>query len=144
MLDIGCGAVANPEPDHSRWKTTQDAQIPEVSVFRHNDVAVVTRIPPDIVVGCALQADQRDVRSPRIDIVELANQMARQVVIEQEPHGVTMSVCCSRSAAYARQARISSRVRSGKSASTSSILAILSREVTYQYRSEGALRRTIG
>src|SRR5438128_10143291 len=79
-------------------------------------------LPDGVVVG-SLQADLADMRRARVEVCESGQKTGREILVEEQPHaGGTDTNLRSRSAAKARQARRSSRVRSGKSRRISSSL----------------------
>src|SRR2546422_5189361 len=79
-------------------------------------------LPDGVVVG-SLQADLADMRRARVQVCESGQKTGREILVEEQPHaGGTDTNLRSRSAAKARQARRSSRVRSGKSRRISSSL----------------------
>src|SRR2546425_7048121 len=84
---------------------------------------VLGGVLPDGVVGGGLQADLADMRRARVEVCEGGQKTGRKILVEEQPHaGGTDTNLRSRSAAKARQARMSSRVRSGKSRRMSSSL----------------------
>ncbi len=66
---------------------------------------------PDLTVVCQVEPELLDVSGARVEIREAVDELRREVLIEQQPHAEATSICRSRSAANARQARISSMVR---------------------------------
>src|SRR5574341_2018251 len=93
----------------------------KISVLGHDHEPVLGCIGPHCFIVGRLQANVTDVRGAWVGIRKRPYQPGRQVVVEEQFHaGGTERSLRSRSAANARQARISSRVRSGKSARISS------------------------
>src|SRR5205823_4153648 len=80
-------------------------------------------VSPDGVVIGSLKANLADMRRARVEVAEDGEETGREVLVEEQPHaGGTETNLRSRSAAKARQARMSSRVKSGKSRRISSSL----------------------
>lgn len=95
----------------------------KVGVFRHNGEAVLSGILPDGVVAGRAEANVAHVRGVRVIMIEGGDKSMREVVIEEQFHeGGRDTSLRSRSAAKVRHARMSSRVRSGKSLRMSSSL----------------------
>ena len=88
----------------------------KIRVLGGDREAVGHSVIPDRLIGGTSQSNLADVGRARIDLAEARSQAGRQVLIEQELHlkGTETSLR-SRSAANARRALMSSRVRSGKS-----------------------------
>src|SRR5437870_2305968 len=92
----------------------------KVSVFGNDDVTLLLCERPDESVVGAKEAVKLDVRRAGIEIENLRDNSIGQVLIEQELHAAGVKSLRSRSAAKARQALMSSRVSSEKSARISS------------------------
>jgi hypothetical protein len=106
--------------DHLRRAPVEETQLPEVGVLRHNRKPAGLRVLPQskVIPGC--EAYVAHVLGGREEIGEPSHELRREVLIEQELQAAgTDNSRRSRSAANARQARMSSEVRSGKSASIS-------------------------
>ena len=87
-----------------------------VKKFGNDGEALGTRVLPDRMIGCFLKADISYVFRIRKCVVQSSNKLVREIVIEQQLHEMPNDTSRrSRSAANARQARMSSRVKSGKS-----------------------------
>lgn len=115
-FDHGGGAVADSNPHHFRWVAKEKASLMKIGVFCHDDETVLGRILPDGVVTSRAQPNVAHMRGVRIIMLEGRDQSIGEVVIEEQFHlGGRDTSFRSRSAANARHARISSRVRSGKS-----------------------------
>jgi hypothetical protein len=52
----GCGAIAEPDPDHFRWRAPQDAQLLKVIVFSHEHKTLRSSTRPDGVVASSKKA----------------------------------------------------------------------------------------
>jgi hypothetical protein len=99
----------------------QEAPLVEIGVLRDDRKAVGDGVSPDAIVVCRLQANLADMSRARVKIAEDHEQTGREVLVEEQPHaGGTETNLRSRSAAKARQARMSSRVKSGRSRRMSS------------------------
>ena len=99
----------------------EQTQLAKIAVPGRDDKAVVRRVIPDFPVLRALQAEVADVRGPRINVLEASRHPRGQVIVEQQFHGSGLAevgrtaIRLSKSAAKAKQARMSSSVNSGKS-----------------------------
>ena len=101
--------------------TVQERELAEVGVFRHDHEPVLAGIRPDLGIRRRVKADLRDVSAVRILDREHANEMPRQVLVEQEPHAGEASRR-SRSAANSIAARTCRSDSSGKSATICSVV----------------------
>ena len=115
-FNLICGTVAPANPDHLRWVAAQKAQLVKVGILRNDHEAFRGGILPDGFVVRAAKPDIANVTTVREYVYQGAHEPVRQVLVEEQVHvgGISRSRR-SRSAAKAKQARISSRVRSGKS-----------------------------
>ena len=114
------GAIAQPDPDDFGRKSEKEATLMEFRVLRNDgEVPEPRKFPDDLIIG-TLQAERSDVRRTGVERGQHFDQTVREVLVEWELHEVTVSSFRSRSAAKARQALISSAVRSGKSRRISS------------------------
>ena len=103
-------------PARLRWRAENKATLVEVGVLGDDCQPMLGRVPPDDVVIGRRETNIADVRGTGVQVSEVGKQAGRQILVEQEPHaGGTDTNRRSRSAANARHARMSSRVRSGKS-----------------------------
>lgn len=75
---------------------------------------------PNLRVGCVAHLDLSHMDAFRINVGQNSRQARREILVEQKFHHGRVASLRSRSAAKARQARMSSAVRSGNSASSSS------------------------
>ena len=89
----------------------QYAYVLKIGVLRNNGEAVVFRILPNGGIIRTSQSAGMDVSGTCIKIGQGFRQTRGQVFVEEEFHAFEMSALRSRSAAYARQARMSSSVR---------------------------------
>src|SRR5437773_8735430 len=121
--DLVRRAVPSSNPDYFGRVPPQKAPLVEIGVLRNYCEPALRGVPPDGVVIGSLQANLADMRRARIEVREEGEEAGREVLVEEQPHaGGTETNLRSRSAAKARQARMSSRVKSGKSRRISSSL----------------------
>ncbi len=114
--DLRRRAVTLPYPYHFWRSAIEKAHLVEVRVLRHDHIIMVSRVRPHLGIRGQLEIHVTDVRRLREEGKDLANQTQRQILVQEQLHeGGRLTNLRSRSAANARQARISSRVRSGKS-----------------------------
>ena len=113
-------AVSQLDPDDlGRW-TTKEAELMEVLILGNDGEALRSRVLPDRMIGCFLKTDTAHVFRVGKCVSQTPDQLVREIVVEQQLHEVPNDTSRrSRSAANARQARMSSRVKSGKSSKTS-------------------------
>ena len=122
-FDHGRGAVADSNPHHLRRVAKEKAALMKIGVFRHDSEAVLGGILPDVVVAGRTEPNVAHVRGVGVIVLEGRDKSMREVVIEEQFHeGGRATSFRSRSAAKVRHARMSSRVRSGKSLRMSSSL----------------------
>ena len=120
-LDLGGRTVAESQPDDLGRRTEQGGTAAEVAVLRHDGEAVLLRVRSDGRVVRRRQTDRSNVNDISPDVAKAVAQPRREILVEEQLHlPPTATSRRSRSAANARQARMSSRVRSGKSRSKSS------------------------
>jgi phosphoribosylglycinamide formyltransferase-1 len=115
-FDLARGAVADVEPDHLGRAAPERAEFAEVGVLRQDRETFFAGEIPDVAVGGFSQAAIVDVHASRKEVRESPNQPWGKVVVDEQPHSTRISGFLSRSAAKARQARMSCSVRYGKSA----------------------------
>lgn len=111
--------VADAEPDEFRRVPKQKAALLKIRVLRDDHESVLLGVIPDRGVGGILQPDFPHMRATRVEIAKKARKSRREILVEQELHAGSVASLRSRSAAKARQARMSSSVRSGNSFNTS-------------------------
>lgn len=115
-LDFACGAVTPTYPNYLRWVAEHKTPLVEVSIFGNDHQIMVPGIDPYRLVIGTLQPHIANVNRVRIEISECGYQAWGEIFVEEESHaGGEETSFRSRSAAKARQARMSSDVRSGKS-----------------------------
>ncbi len=95
--------------------TEEKTALIEISILRHDDKPLLRSILPDTCIDLFLQSNFADVPGGRIFLLQHLNKAMGEILIEEKLHdgGIDTSFR-SRSAAKARQARMSSLVRSGK------------------------------
>jgi len=121
--DLACRAVPSPNPDYLGRVPQQEAPLVEIGILRDDREPMLGGVSPDGIVIGSLQANLADMRRARVEVREDGEETGREVLVEEQPHaGGTETNLRSRSAAKARQARMSSRVKSGKSRRISSSL----------------------
>src|SRR5215204_4513477 len=98
----------------------EQAPLLEVRVLRDYDQSVQLGILPNLGILRVAQPNRAHVNATGVKVSQEAGQTGREVLIEEQPHHGSVASLRSRSAAKARQARTSSAVRSGNSASNSS------------------------
>ncbi len=120
-LDIFRLAVSPLDPDHFRRVSIEEAALVKISVLRHDGQAVLGGIIPDGLIISSVQVDLSYMDRFRVQICNCLHQVGREVLVKQKFHFREADTSFrSRSAAKARQARISSLFRSGKSLRISS------------------------
>src|SRR5690606_5024229 len=112
-------AIAQAHPDHFRWWTGHQCSLVEVFVLRDDHEPVVEGVAPNFVVGRIAKSDPSHVRRVGELLGDSRYQPTRDVRIEEQLQAPETSLR-SRSAANAKQARMSSCSSSGKSARISS------------------------
>ena len=106
-----------PDPNNLRWRPKEKASLVKIGVLRHDGQSVLNGIVLNDLVVCRMQRHISNVDRAWVEITDKFDQSRGQIVVKEQVHsgGIDTSLR-SRSAANARQARMSSRVRSGKSA----------------------------
>ena len=120
-FDIAGRTVAECQPDDLRRSTEQGGTTAEVLVLRHYGEAMLLRVAPNGRVVRRRQSNRSNVNNIAPDVAKAVAEPRGEILVEEQLHRPpTGTRRRSRSAANARQARMSSVVRSGKSRSTSS------------------------
>ena len=110
--DIDCRTVARTHPDDFRRCSCEKTQLPKIAVLGNDGEAVFASECPDRAVIGFAQTDIQNMRRIGIKIGKLLHEPRRQVLVEQQSHPAAGDISLrSRSAANARQARISSSAR---------------------------------
>jgi len=116
LLNSGSRAIPATDPDHFRWVSKEEASLVKVCVLGDDDKAFLDSVLPHRFVARLGQADVSHVLRSWILLLKRVEQTMREILIEEQFHRAGSETSLrSRSAANSRQARISSRVRSGKS-----------------------------
>src|SRR5437016_2604829 len=100
--------------------TEQKTSLVEICIFGNNNEVMALRVFPNICIACCFQSHISNMLTVRIYISEGTYQTMREILVKQQLHAPTRNNLRSRSAANARHALMSSRVRSGKSVRISS------------------------
>ena len=114
------GAIPEPDPNDFGRESKHKAALMKLRVFGNYRKTLLLSELPNEFVHCALQAEIPDVRRIWENRSQHPDQVVGKVLVEKKLHEGTVSSLRSRSAAKARQARMSSPVRSGKSSRISS------------------------
>ena len=116
IVTKGTCAVTASNPHYLRWVSVQKALLPEVRVFGDYGETVFAGMLPHVGIVRSLKVYIANVYGIRINACQSSRQSRRQILVEQQPHSDgTETNWRSRSAANAKQARMSARSRSGKS-----------------------------
>ena len=84
--DLVRRCIPQPQPDRLGRRAVKKRKLPEIRVLRDDHESVLTCVCSDLVVGRNIESDLGDVAAVRELVSELADQMARQVLIEEESH----------------------------------------------------------
>ena len=96
----------------------EEGQVVEIAILRHDGKVVFTGMSPDGGVVGSLQAQLPHMHDRVAQVPQQLRESRGEVLVEAQPHAAPgTSRRRSRSAAKARHARMSSRVRSGISSS---------------------------
>ena len=87
------------------------ARLDEIGILGHDGKAAITGELEDLRIGGSIESVGENVRRVGKDIAQPGHECGRQIVVEEQPQERTTRVERSRSAAYSRQARMSSSVR---------------------------------
>ncbi len=79
----GSRDIADPQPDHLRWRAEHETTLIEVGVFRCQQESLLGCVGPYSLIRRANKADIPHVCRIRIDVRQLADQSERQVLVEQ-------------------------------------------------------------
>ena len=113
--DLLGGTITQTKPDDFGRVAVQKTSLVKIVVLGHDGEFLVFREFPDGCVVGALQVKLSHMRGRRKNIGEIRDQSGRRVLVGHQPDAGMLIRRRSRSAANARQARISPAVRSGKS-----------------------------
>jgi len=116
-------AIAAPDPDDLGRMAEEETSLMKICVFADDGEALSGGIVPDGFVGGLAQADVSDVLRLWIHLVKRVNKPIGKILLKEQFHREGRETSLrSRSAANSRHARMSSRVRSGKSVRMSASL----------------------
>ena len=122
-FDFACGAISGSQPDDVWRKAEQRSQVAIVGVFGDDDEIVFSRKLPNSDVVGAVEIEKTDVRRSGKFVRQMRHELRRKVLIEKQFHETqVVKVAPSRCATKLRAAKISSRVRYGKSSKISSVV----------------------
>ena len=110
-LDFRARAIAHSKQNDFGWTTQEDTAFFEIRIFGNYGEAVCFGIFPDRRIVRTTQAAWMNVGGAREKIGQYLGQMGREILVEKKLHALSISSLRSRSAAKARQARISSSVK---------------------------------
>ena len=114
---IGIGrAVAQIQPQDPDRIAVEDAQVIEVGVLRDEDHLHDLGVAEDDAIWGRLHPELANMLRTGVDGSEALDEMVRKILVEEQSQPTAMACWRSRSAAYAKAARMSSRCKSGKSA----------------------------
>ncbi len=114
-FNVRCGTVPGPDPNNLGWETEQETALAEVGILRNNDEIFLAGIIPHSLVIRMLKPEPAHMTGAGKKGGKRFYQSGGKVLIEEKLHSEIVSSFRSRSAAKARQALMSSEVRSGKS-----------------------------
>ena len=108
--------VPDRQPDDFRRRTFQEAPLPEIIVLRDDGKSLKSSVLPDGFVRMTMEAGVIDVLAARKQGLQILGKMRTEVLVKQQLHAAReLARRRSLAAANARQARMSSRLRLGKS-----------------------------
>lgn len=109
-------AVTHPQPHDLGGMPMKEAPLTEVLIFGNDDVSCFPRKVPDRLIVCSFQAKVAHVGADKRLLAKRRTKSVGEVLIQKQLHAGRLNNRRSRSAANARHARMSSGVKSGKSA----------------------------
>ncbi len=115
------GLCISLESGNSRPRSKHEAALAEVAILRDDRVAGPPAIRPEHRVRRTTKSERTDMCRSGIVGAEKSDQFRTEILVEEQLHSTEVARRRSRSAAKAKHARMSSRVRSGKSASIRSL-----------------------
>ena len=119
-MDFGGLAIAQLDQDQLRWGPVQDGELAEVVVLGRQDEPLFGGLSPDQGIVGPGQLQITHMGGAGKMGGQSGGQQRGQVLVEQQPHAARgEKVRRSRSAAKAKQARMSSWVSAGNSARSS-------------------------
>jgi hypothetical protein len=115
VCDCSGSSVSDLKPHNLRRATFEKTPLSEIVVLRHDHKPVSARVLPNLAISRALQPDIAHVGAPWELVSHEPYQARAHILIKKELHAAGLERRRSRAAANARQARMSSAVRSGNS-----------------------------
>ena len=109
-------AFPHVQPENLRRKALHEAPFAEVSVLGHDGEIVGLGVVPNLAVSTTPQADVSHMSAARVFRAQATDQGRTEIGVKKKRHATEFARRRSRAAANARDARMSSRERSGKSA----------------------------
>ena len=116
---LGGRAVSHLYPEHLRWAASHNTEVVVLFVLPHDGESIQPGVFPNLIIVRAVQALGLYMAGTGEQVSQTADQIGRQVLIEEQLHATATSMVRSRSAAKPKQAWMSSCVRYGKSSRTS-------------------------
>ena len=113
--DLGRASVAHIEPDDFRRKAFDEAALSKVGVLLSHHEMVSLCVLPNLSIWRRPQTDVTDVRTAWTLGTQGRDKRRTQIRVEENLHATEFDKRRSRAAANAKEARMSSRLRSGKS-----------------------------
>lgn len=98
-FDICGRTVPAPDPHHLGCRTGQLTAFLEIRILGHYGESTLQRKTPDGLVGSTLKSNGADVPLLWKDFSERIDQAWREILVEKQLHGPTLSCARSRSAA---------------------------------------------
>ena len=99
LLKIIRRAITAPDPNHLRWKPSQNAKVAEISIFGNYYEVFTLRIFANLQIAGSVKTDCKYMFGMWKQISQARYQSRRQVVVKKQLHSVATRRCFSRSAA---------------------------------------------
>ncbi len=112
-------AVAKTQPNEFWRMAEQQTTLLKIGILGDDHKSILIRIIPDGGVGSFRKSNLPHMNASGVQVGKEARKSRRKILVEQQFHPGSIASLRSRSAAKARQARMSSSVRSGNSSSNS-------------------------
>jgi len=135
--DLPGGGIAHADLHDLRRMTSHQSPGEKVVVLRHDEKSLVTGERPDLLIVVRGEPVVANMTASGEARLEQTNQTIGKILVDEGLHATDPNRRRSRSAANARQARMSSDERSGKSATIS---ASVMPEARYSRTSETVIR----
>ena len=121
-FDSSRRTIAQADPNDFPGRAKRKISFGEVRVFCHDDKSVPCGVGPDHLILGGSKVHGPDMRRTRVKVTKRGDKAGGEILIEKQLHALIIHTLRPWSAANARQARMSSCVRSGKSARISSVV----------------------